>query len=131
MSKFASGRARGLRAQAPAIAPARATLAAALVAFAAALAAPAHAGTPALQVDFFANGTHLTCPAQDVAFRKETALEVSWQCAGNTTRFRCNVTSAGVFALDVNLVALNCTALSELPPTQSPALIHASGFESI
>ncbi|HET7843079.1 MAG TPA: hypothetical protein VFL14_02945 [Xanthomonadales bacterium] len=111
-------------------APVVAAIAAAAAALASLLSAPAHAAPGPLQVDFVANGGHYACAAQDVAFQKTTTMQVSWRCAGSVTRFRCDMTAAGVFATDVNLVALNCNRLTELPPTFPATLIHASGFES-
>ena len=62
---------------------------------------------------------------------KVAAVQVSWRCQNSGTRFRCDMTSAGgVYATDLQLVALNCTALTELPAGSPPTLIRASGFES-
>ena len=119
--------ARAPRASAPRVV---AAVAAAFAAFAALLAAPAHATPGQLEVDFLANGRNMRCAAEDVSFQRTTVTRVSWRCVGGTTRFRCNMTSAGQFATDVDLVALNCNALTEVPASGAPTLIQASGFES-
>lgn len=103
---------------------------AALATVAALVADPALAVPGPLQVDFLANGTPMRCAAEDVAFNRNTTTQVSWRCAGSGTRFRCNMTSPGAFATDINLVALNCNALTEVPASNPPTLIKASGFES-
>lgn len=113
------------------VSPVAAGLAAAAAALAALLAVPAHAAGAGLQVDFIANGVHMSCAAADVALQKVAVVQVSWRCQNSGTRFRCDMTSAGgVYATDLQLVALNCTALTELPAGSPPTLIRASGFES-
>lgn len=112
------------------VSPVAAGIAAAVAAFAALLCAPAHAAGTGLQVDFVANGVRMSCPAADVALQKASVMQVSWRCQNSGTRFRCDMTAAGAYATDVQLVALNCNALTELPPGSPPSLIRASGFES-
>jgi hypothetical protein len=107
-----------------------AAVAAVVAALAALLATPARATPGQLEVDFLANGRNMRCAAEDVSFQRTTVTRVSWRCVGSSTRFRCNMTSAGSFATDVDLVALNCNALTEVPASAPPTLIQASGFES-
>lgn len=110
--------------------PVAAGIAAAVAALAALLSVPAHAAGSGLRVDFVANGVRMSCPAADVALQKASVMQVSWRCQNSGTRFRCNMTAAGAYATDVQLVALNCNALTEVPSGSPPTLIRASGFES-
>jgi ABC-type taurine transport system substrate-binding protein len=109
---------------------AAALVAAAVAALAAALSLPVRALPGQLEVDFVANGTSMRCAAADVEFQRTTVTQVAWRCLGSGTRFRCSMTGAGAFATDVDVVALNCNALTEVPFSSPPTLIRASGFES-